>query len=177
MLIVLSILWIVSIYSVISALINSIEIGVQCYIGYGLLIGVSILKFYKVKKTRTILGIFLALGSTNIFQFTASSITFFIAWTPMGHRFSTFGIQPLSVSLLIFFILVNYSDFRELLADTTSEDPEIILERQKRVAAMHYADLKKEKDAKLLEIIDNKSMYLAEYVNIAHKVLEERRKH
>jgi hypothetical protein len=51
-LIVLSILWLVSIYSVVIVFIDSYQIGIQNYIGYALLFVVTILRFFKFKKIR-----------------------------------------------------------------------------------------------------------------------------
>jgi hypothetical protein len=173
-LIILTIIWIVSIYSVISVIVNSYVIGVQNFIGYGLLIGISILRFLKIKKIKTILGIFLIVGSINAIQFTDSKITFIFTWTPFGQRYSTFGIQPFSILLLIFFILINFSDFMRLLTDMFSEDPKILIEKQKRIAVRYYDELKNEKDSKLHDIVENKNTYQIEYVRIAQRLIEER---
>ena len=105
-LIILSIVWIISIYSVTYAITNSIELGIQNYIGYGLLIGLSVLKYLKVRKFKTILGIVFVFGSINAIQFTYLTMTLVFSWTPFGKSFLSFGIQPLSLVLLIF---RNYS--------------------------------------------------------------------
>jgi hypothetical protein len=176
-LIILAIIWIVSIYSVISVIVYSYEIGIQNYIGYGLLIGISILRFIKIKKIKTILGVFLIVGSINVIQFTYSAmIVFFsLSWPAYGDRTVSFGIQPLSTILLIFLIVVNRSDFIGLIANIFFEDPQIAIERRKRTAAKHYNELKSENDSKLQEIIDNKNMYQLEYVKAAQKLIEERK--
>ena len=174
-LIILLIIWIVSIYSVIHTILYSNVIGIQNYIGYGLLIGLSIIRYFKIRKFKTILGIVLLFGSINAIQFTYATITMFISWKPFGKSFSSIGIQPLSLALLLFLVLINYSEFRNLLADTFAEDPNEAIERQKRNVEKHYEGLKNEKDTKLQEIIDNRKMYQIEYVNAARKLLEERR--
>jgi hypothetical protein len=174
-LVILTIIWIISIYSVIIAVIDSYNIGIQNYIGYGLLIGISVLRFLKVKKFKTILGIFLIVGSINLFQFTYSTISLVLSWTPLGHRFLSFGFQPLSISLLIFFLIANFSEFIHLLTDLFSEDPKVEFERQKRIATRHYDALKNEKDSELQTIIDNKSKYQIESVEAAKRLIEERK--
>lgn len=174
-LIILAIIWIVSIYSVIVAIATPYDILIQNYIGYALLIGVSILRFFKVKWFKTILGILLVIGSINAIQYTYATVTFVFTWTPMGHRFSSFGIQPLSISLLILLIVLNFSDFMGLINGLFSEDPKIAVDRQKRIAEKHYNELKNEKDDKLNDIIANKGMYQVDYVKAAQRLIEERK--
>ena len=55
-LIILSIIWVVSIYSVISVIVNSYEIGVPNYIGYALLIGISVIRFLRLSISKLFLG-------------------------------------------------------------------------------------------------------------------------
>lgn len=174
-LIILSILWIVSIYSAISVIVNSYEIGIQNYIGYGLLIGISVLRFFKVKRFKTILGTLLVFGSINAIQFTYTTVIIVFAWTPMGHRFSSFGIQPLSLSLLILLIILNFADLMQLVSDLFSEDPQIVADRQKKIAERHYNQLKAERDDKLQDIITNREMYQADYVKAAQRLINERK--
>ena len=174
-LIILAIIWIVSIYSVIVAIVTPYDILIQNYIGYALLIGVSILRFFKIKWFKTILGILLVIGSINAIQFTYATVTFVFSWTPMGHRFSSFGIQPLSLSLLIILVILNFSDFMRIANSLFSEDTEIVAERQKRITEKHYNELKTEKDDKLYDIIANKGMYQINYVKAAQRLIDERK--
>jgi len=174
-LIILTIIWIVSIYSVIVAIITPYDILIQNYIGYALLIGISVLRFFRIKRFKTILGILLVIGSINAIQFTYSTVTFVFSWTPMGHRFSSFGIQPLSISLLILLIILNFSDFMRLINGLLSEDPKVVVDRQKRIAEKHYYELKNEKDDKLNDIVANKSMYQFDYVKAAQRLIDERK--
>ena len=174
-LIILLIIWIVSIYSVISMIMYSYEIGIQNYIGYGLLIGISVLRFFRIKRFKTILGILLVFGSVNALQFTYSNVTFVFSWTPMGHRFSSFGIQPLSISLLILLIILNFSDFMRLINGLLSEDPKVAADRQKQIAEKHYNELKNEKDDKLNDIIANIGMYRVDYAKAAQRLIDERK--
>jgi hypothetical protein len=168
-LIILLIIWIVSIYSVISVITNSYEIGFQNYIGYGLLIGITILRFFRIKRFRTILGILLIVGSTNLIQFTYSTYTIVVK-----KFFSSVGIQPLSTLLLILLISFNYSDFLKLKAFLFAEEPNVSDDRKKQIALKYYDELKNEKNIKLLDIIDNKNMYQAAYVKAAQELIEER---
>ena len=110
-LIILLILWIVSIYSGILVATGQYEIGLQNYFGYSLLILITALRFLKVRKIKTVLGVFLIFGSLNLIQFTCSTVTFFLTWKPPGHEF-TFGIQPLSLFLLLFLALTTFHTSR-----------------------------------------------------------------
>jgi hypothetical protein len=174
-LIILTIIWIISIYSVIIAVVDSYNLAIQNYIGYGLLIGLSVLRFFKVKKFKTILGIFLIVGSINAIQFTYSTYNLVFTWTPLGQSFSSFGIQPLSLILLIFFIVANFSEVSLLWTDLFSEDPKVVVERQMNIAARHYDALKREDDSYLQEIIDNKNKYQIESFKAAKRLVEERK--
>ncbi len=174
-LIILTIIWIVSIYSMIAAIVTPYDILIQNYIGYALLIGISALRFFKIKWFKTILGVLLVIGSINAIQFTYATVTFVFTWTPMGHIFSSFGIQPLSISLLILLIVLNFSDFLRLINGLLSEDPKVVVDKQKRIAEKHYNELRNEKDAKLQDIIDNKNLYQIEYVKAAQRLIDERK--
>ncbi len=174
--IILSIIWIVSIYSVISVILYSYEIGIQNYIGYGLLIGISLLRFFRIKRFKTILGILLVIGSINAIQFTYSTMTFFfnLNCAAFDDKTFSFGIQPLSLILLIFLLIANRSNLMNLLVELFSEDPNIVAQRQQRIAEKHYNELKAEKDSKLKDILDNKNMYRTEYVKAAQRLIDER---
>jgi len=154
--------------------LKSYHIGLSNYIGYGLLTFISVLRFYKIRRFKTILGVFLILGSFNIVQLAYSSITMVFSWTPFGKSYSTFGIQPLSFVLLLFLVIVNYSRFRDLIDDFFSEDPKVRMEREKRIALSTYEKLKIEKDERLQEIVANKNTFRVEYYNAAKKIIEER---
>lgn len=175
-LIILSIIWIVSINSVISVIANSYVIGVQNYIGFSLLIGISVLRFFKVKRFKTILGVLLIVGSINAVQYTYSTITVVFSWTPSGSSFSSFGIQPLSISQLLLLVGLNFSEFMRLINDSSSDDSKIDEDKQKRIVENHYNELIKEKDTTLKDIVENKNMYQIEYVKAAQKLIEERKK-
>ena len=81
----------------------------------------------------------------------------------------------MSLSLLILLIILNFSDFTQLLNELFSENPEILTERKKRITEKYYYELQNEKDDKLTDIINNKSKYKIEYVLAAQKLIEERR--
>jgi len=172
--VILVICWIVSIYSLIIVFLGPYQIGLSNYVGYGLLSLISVLRFYKVRRIKTILGMFLILGSFNIFQLTYSSIIMAFGWAPFGKSYNTFGIQPLSFALLVFLIIINYSRFRDLIDDFFSEDPKIRMERENRIALSTYEKLKIEKDGRLQEIVANKNTYRVDYYNAAKRIIEER---
>jgi len=174
-LIIISILWIVSIYSGILVATGQYEIGLQNYIGYSLLILITALRFLKVRKKKTVLGVFLIIGSLNLIRFTCSTVTFFFAWTPPGQRFS-FGIQPLSLILLLFLVLANFSYISETIIDLFSEGPKAALERQKQLDEQYYQELRLLTDSSLKEILDNKSEYPYEQFKAARRLLIERKK-
>jgi len=122
---ILLILWMVSIYSVIYVIVNSYEIGIQNYIGYGLLILITVLKIFRIERFKTTLGVLLIVGSVNAIQFTYATSTLVFTWTPLGHRFSSLGIQPLSVSLLFLLIILNFSGVLKLMVYLFTEDPKL----------------------------------------------------
>jgi hypothetical protein len=55
-----------------------------------------------------------------------------------------------------------------------SEDPKILIEKQRLIAIKYYDELKNEKDSKLHDIVENKNAYQIEYVRIAQRLIEER---
>jgi len=173
-LIILSILWIVSVYSGILVVTGQFEIGIQNYLGYGLLFLLTALRFLKMRKFKTVLCVFLIIGSLNLIQFTVSTVTFFLSWTPPGQTF-TFGIQPLSFILLLFLVLANSSYISEIVLDLFSEDPKEALERQKQLDEHYYQELRQLTDDRLKEILDNKSDYPYEQFKAARRLLIERK--
>lgn len=174
-LIILTIIWIVSIYSLVFVRFASNTIAIQNYIGYGLLIGLTVFKFLKIKKFKTILGVFLIIGSMNAAQFTHSTYNLVFSLNPLGHGFSSFGIQPLSMILLIFFVFTNFVEVSQIWTDLFSDDPQIEVERQRKRDARHYEALKNEDNSYLQEIINNKSKFQMESVKAAKRLIEERK--
>lgn len=173
--IILSIIWMVSIYSMITMLVNSYEMGIRNYIGYSLLVGMSMLRLSKVKRYNTFLGIFLIVGSINAFQFTYATNTLVFYWTPLEHELTSFGIQPLSSLLLLLLLVINFSEWKRFINDLFSEDPKAKAEIQKSISEKYYRTLRNEKDAKWQEIIDNPNKYQIEYVAAAQRLLDEKK--
>lgn len=173
--IILLIIWAVSIVSIFIALTESYTIYIQNYIGYSLLVVASVLRILKVKRFKTILGGMLVLGTVNAIQFTYFTNIFVFTLIPFGHRFSSFGMQPLSIVLLIVLIALNFSAFMDLIHRSTTEDPQTLAERQKQMDEKYYNELKNEKDDVLHSIIANKAMNRREYIKAAQQIIEERK--
>jgi len=172
--IVLSILWIVSAYSVAIVFIDSYQIGIQNYIGYALLILLTILRFYKFKKFRTVLGIFLIIGSINAIQFTFFRQIWSFSFSIAGQKFPFLGFQPFSILLLIFFLIINFSDFMSLIYELFSEDPNVSKARKNKIFENNYENLLNVKDAEIQDIIENRNKYANEYVKAAERIKYER---
>ena len=174
-LIIIMILWIISIYSVIMAFVGSVNIEIQNYIGYGLLLVVSVLRYFKTKRIKTILGVILIFGTFKAIQFTTTLAFYFKSTNKIGSQSFSFGFEPITFFLLILLIVFNLSDFMRLIAYIFSEDPQIKKERKiKRIESL-YEELKNENDSKLKEIIENRNMYQIEYVSAAERLIEERK--
>jgi hypothetical protein len=175
-LLILLIIWIISIYSVATAIVNSYESGIPNYIGYSLLIGISILRIFTARKFKIVLGIVLIFGTINAIQFTYSTITLIFNWSPLGQKYASFGIQPLSISLLCLLIVLNFNEFGKLIVNLLSEDPALVGEKKKLIEQKNYDKLINEKDDKLQEIIANRKIYELEFVKAAQRILNERNK-
>ena len=173
--IILAIIWIVSIYSLTVAFFKNYEIGIPNYIGYGLLIVISILTALKIKKIKTVLGIFLVIGSLNLFQFTHSTITMAFTLSIFGNGYSSIGLQPLSFVLLIFFLALNHSDLTIILKKLFAPDPNTEMERKQNIENKFYEQMKSKPDNYLMEIAASKNDYQPEFVNAAKKVIKERK--
>ena len=173
-LIVLSILWLVSIYSVVIVFIDSYQIGIQNYIGYALLFVVTILRFFKFKKIRTLLVILLIIGSINAIQFTFFRHVFSFTFSVADQKFPLLGFQPFSILLLIFFFIINFSDFMSLIYELFSEDPNVSKARSNKIFENNYNYLLNAKDAEIQDIIENRNKYMNEYVKAAERIKYER---
>jgi hypothetical protein len=123
-LIVLTIIWIISIYSIILVFIKSYDIGIQNYIGFGFLILLTALRILQIKKFKTFLAILLLLGTFNAIQYTYSTVTLVFTFSPFGSNFSSLGIQPLSFVLLLFFIIANFSEVLSIINKLLKEENE-----------------------------------------------------
>lgn len=108
--IILSFLWIISVYSVIQAFLSNYVIGLKSYLGYGILLGLGILRFFEINKYKMVLTIILFIGSLNLIQFTYSSISMTFNLTVGGHELSTIGFQPMSTLLLACFLILNIDE-------------------------------------------------------------------
>jgi hypothetical protein len=169
---ILLIIWIISVISLIMGILHSYQIGLQSYVGYGLLILISFFRFIRIRRFKTIFGVFLILGSLNVFQFTVSTIALNFGW---GKSQFPIGLQPLSLILLIFFVLINYPECRQFIDDLFSEDPKVIAQKEKKAKSKYHDALINEKDEKLQNIIENRNMYQVEYYNAAKSIMDERK--
>ena len=173
--IILSTLWIFSIYTLFLVITKSYEIGLQNYIGFCLLAGVTILKFLKVRKFKTILAIFLIAGSFNLFQFTYSTVTLVFTFSPLGHDFSTLGIQPLCSVLLILFAISYFPEIREFSQKYLGVDNKSKEESEQEVVDFFYQKLYNKTDNELTNILNDSSSYQIGYVKAAQKLIDERK--
>jgi hypothetical protein len=173
-LIILSIIWILSIISIITAIIASQNLGVHIYLSYIFLLIISILRYFKVKGFKIYLAIFLVLGMIGLIQFSQ-----FFWTTEFGMSFRENGINTvefhtLFLILIIYFILANFGGISGIITDIFSENINDKIERQRRTTDKYYEELKLEKNEKLQDIIDNKNIFQVEYYRAAKKLLEER---
>nr|WP_319511846.1 hypothetical protein [uncultured Draconibacterium sp.] len=173
--IILSTLWIFTIYTLFLVVVKSYEIGLQNYLGYGLLTGITILKFLKIKKFRTILAVFLIAGSFNLFQFTYSTVTLVFTFSPLGHDFSTLGIQPLCSVLLILFAIAYFPEIRVFLQKYLGADNKSKEESEQGVVDFFYQKLYNKTDNELTNILHDSSSYQIGYVKAAQKLIDERK--
>jgi hypothetical protein len=116
--IILGILWCFSLFSISAMLIGNFILPIQNYIGYALLVLVTTLKIVEVKRIRTWLGILLVLGTFNLIQFTVST-----NWIGFGSN-SEYGIQPICSLLLLFFVILNFKKFEDLLVELFAKHPQ-----------------------------------------------------
>lgn len=172
--IILIILWGISINSLIAVSIHSYNLVVQCYLGYMLLLIITFLRYFKVRRFKTFLGIFLLMGTINVLQFTYSQVNLVVSWQPVGHNFSSIGIQPISAMLLIFFGIINFAAIYDKFTDFFSDDYQGQQNRMERSALRHYETLKDKDSSYLQSIIDTKEKHQIESVRAARKILNER---
>ncbi len=172
--IILSTLWISSIYTLFLVVTKSYEMGLQNYIGYCLLTGITILKFLKIRKFRTILAIFLIASSFNLFQFTHSTVTLVFTFSPLGHDFSTLGIQPLCSVLSILFAIAYFPEIRGFLQKHLGTDITQKKESEEGIVGFFYEKLFNKTDNELADIIKHANSYQTGYVKAANRLIDER---
>ena len=172
--IILSTLWIFTIYTLFLVVVKSYDIGLQNYIGYGLLTGITILKFLNIRKFRTILAVFLIAGSFNLFQFTHSTITMLFTFSFGESDFSTLGIQPLCTVLSILFAIAYFPEIREFLQKYLAVDNESKEESEQGVVDFFYQKLQNKTDNELTDILNDSSSYQIGFVKAAQKLIDER---
>lgn len=108
--IILSVLWIVSVYSVVQAILGNYILGLKSFLGYGTLLILSTLRFFEIKKYKMVLTIFLFIGSLNLIQFTHSTISIVFHVSSRGNELSSIGFQPYSTLLLACFLILNIDE-------------------------------------------------------------------
>jgi hypothetical protein len=172
--ITLSTLWIFTIYTLFLIVTKSYEIGLQNYLGYGLLAGITILKFIKIRKFKIILAVFLIAGSFNLFQFTYSTVTMLFTFSLGESDFSTLGIQPLCTVLSILFAFAYFPEIREFLQKYLGADNESKEESEQGVVDFFYQKLFNKTDYELNEILNDSNSYQVGFVKAAKKLIEER---
>ncbi len=172
---VLSSLWIFSIQTLFDVLGDGTVIGWPNYIGFGLLILLTILKVLKVRKFRTMLAVFLIAGSFNLFQFTSSTITFVFTFSPLGHDFSTLGVQPLCSFLTLLFTFAYIREIRLVLQKFSGVDQESKEESMRDAVDFFYEKLMSKPDEELNKIVSDSSSYQLGCVHAARKLIAERK--
>ena len=172
--IILSTLWVFTIYTLFLVVTKTYEIGLQNYLAYGLLTGITFLKYLKIRKFRTILAAFLIAGSFNLFQFTYSTVTMLFTFSLGESNFSTLGIQPLCSVLSILFAIAYLPEIREFLQKYFGVDNESKEESEQGVVDFFYQKLFNKTDNELNDIINDSNSYQIGYVKAAQKLIEER---
>lgn len=173
-LIILSIVWILSVISIITAISTSQNLGVHVYFSYLILIIISILRFYKVKGFKIYLGVFLVLSLIGLIQFSQFFWTSEFGMSFREKGFKTVEFHTLFLLLIVYYIITNFNWISGIISDVFSENINDKIERQKRLTDKFYEELKLEKNEKLQDIIDNKNIFQVEYYRAAKKLLEER---
>ncbi len=172
--IILTIIWLISIYSLTITIVKNYEIGISNYIGYILLVAITILTIIKFRNRRTVIAIFLLIGSFNLFQFTYSTTTLFFSLSIFGKAYSSIGLQPVCLTLLFFFVLINRSEVTSTLKKIILSVPNK-KQKEQNIENEFYQKIKEKPDSDLLKIIENKKDYQAEFINAAKKVITERK--
>lgn len=173
--IILSALWIFSIYTLFFVVFKSGSIGIQNYIGFGLLVVISLLKFLKVRGFKTILALFLIAGSFNLFQFTSDTVTSFFTFSPWGYDFFTLGIQPLCSSLLVLYAIVCIAEIKGFLTHQLEGDSNRMEEADEELVQLFYKRLIAKTDKELSWIIHQEDQYQTEFVIAAHRLFNDRK--
>ena len=173
--IILITIWIISITSIIIAITESNNFNIRAYFGYSVLIILSILRFYRIKRFKIYLGVFLLLGLTGLLQFSQFFWTTSFGLSASQHSISSIQLHIIFLILILFFIITNLSRLSEFFADISSDDALVKDERQKRRIDTYYDELINEKDEFLQNIIDNREIYQQEYYRAALKIQEERK--
>jgi len=170
--IILSTLWIFSIYTL---FIAGSTIGTSNYIGFGLLAGLTVLKLLKARGFTIVLAVFLLAGSFNLFQFTPATVTVAFTFSPFGNGFSTMGIQPLCSILFVLFAIANFSEIRSFLQKNAGSESKSKQKPDERLVKFYYQRITAKSDRDLTEVITHEDKYQPEYFIAAERLIAERK--
>ncbi|TKG94317.1 hypothetical protein EYV94_13625 [Puteibacter caeruleilacunae] len=173
-LLMILILWGVSFYTLYVTIFTNIVIGLQNYIGFGLLSVLTLLWFLKIKRFNTIFALFLLLGSFNVFQFTYSTITIGSSISFSGIKFITLGVQPLCSLLLLLFVVVYKSQVRVVVQKLLGTDQESLDENESELVHHFYKQLQSKTISELHSIVKEPDSFQPACVDAAKKIIEER---
>lgn len=110
---VISILWILTIWTLIVIFTQNGHITIRNIIAFAALISLTILNILKTKKLKSILGLILIGGTVNGLVFTPIDLNIQLGVTiAKSSEFLSLGIQPISLILLITFMLAHRKEIK-----------------------------------------------------------------
>lgn len=172
--IILSTLWIFSIYTLYVAVFNAGTIETSNYLGFGLLAGLTILKLLKVRGFKKVLAVFLLAGSFNLFQFTPSKVSIVFGFSPSGHDFSLPGMQPLCSALFLLFVIVCFPEIKRFFHTGADKESASFQKPDERLVKFYYQRLTTKPQRELADIITHEDKYQNEFVIAAQQLMAER---
>jgi hypothetical protein len=170
---IISFLWILTIYSLIVTTRTEYELNTSNYIAYALLLILTFLKVVNVKKLNTILGVILLLGMLNLISFTYKTYSISFGITIAEIRLNTIGLQPLSLVLLLVLILFDVDGARNILKKIFPETKPDNFKDKDNLKKSFREKYKGLTQIELETIVKNESSYQKEAILAAKDLLEE----
>jgi len=103
----LSVLWLVSIFSVLFSSFTKHNLTCKSYVSIGLLLVITALFMFKYKYSKVLYFVFLVFGVFNLLSFSYVDYYWSFGLTVSEINLPSIGIQPLSLFILLIFILTN----------------------------------------------------------------------
>ena len=173
--IIIVILGVISLSTIIVSVVLHYDLSLRNYLAFAGLATVGFSKVLKGKKTKTILGIVLIVGSINALIFTYFDFYFVFNFS-VGNLIdlSILGIQPLSLILLLILVSTHWQETKAAIKKILMPSPEEIKDNKEDIIKTFKKRYQTKSDAELYYMLENRKEFSDEAILAVEELMHSR---